>query len=232
MAEELDEPIKELEIRQIISTLKNNKSPGPDGYINEFYKVFTDMLSPLLLHAYHHALQSGTMAPTILVIHKDGLRDYAFAFCQRQICEKLRLQIRREQRIRQSSEIRGFFLFGCLHSYGGAVFYLYIYAGFLEYVQCFGQVVGSAVLYGDVAACNRRRYDKCACLNAVWDDGMLRAVQGCDGSKRTNALMKHQSLNFHIFCLLLLFVFLLKKCVYTWCIYVHFNMYGDTHHVQ
>lgn len=77
MARELDEPVKELKIRQIISTLKNNKSPGPGGYINEFYKVFTDMLSPLLLHAYHHALQSGSMAPswreaTIVVIHKDG----------------------------------------------------------------------------------------------------------------------------------------------------------------
>lgn len=77
MARELDEPVKELEIRQIISTLKNNKSPGPDGYINKFYKAFTDMLSPLLLHTYHHALQSGTMAPswreaTIVVIHKDG----------------------------------------------------------------------------------------------------------------------------------------------------------------
>ena len=77
MARELDEPIKDLEIRQIISTLKSNKSPGPDGYINEFYKVFIESISPLLLDAYHHALKSGTMAPswreaTIVVIHKDG----------------------------------------------------------------------------------------------------------------------------------------------------------------
>ena len=77
MAKELDEPIKDLEIRQIISTLKNNKSPGPDGYINEFYKAFIEIISPLLLHAYHHALTFGTMAPswreaTIVVMHKDG----------------------------------------------------------------------------------------------------------------------------------------------------------------
>lgn len=77
MAKELDEPIRESEIQQIISTLKNNKSPGPDGYINEFYKTFKDLISPLLLKAYHHALQSGTVAPswkeaTIVVIHKEG----------------------------------------------------------------------------------------------------------------------------------------------------------------
>lgn len=74
-SEKLDEPIKEWEIKQVISTLRSNKSPGPDGYINEFYKTFKDILSPLLLKAYHHALQSKTLAPswieaTIVVIHK------------------------------------------------------------------------------------------------------------------------------------------------------------------
>lgn len=75
-AKKLDEPIKECEIKQVVSTLTNNKSPGPDGYINEFDKTFKDILSPLLLKAYHHALQTKTMAPswteaTIVVIHKD-----------------------------------------------------------------------------------------------------------------------------------------------------------------
>ena len=77
MARELDEPIKDLEIRQIISTLKNNKSPGPDGYINTFYKAFIEIISPLLRHAYYHALKSGTMAhswreATIVVIYQVG----------------------------------------------------------------------------------------------------------------------------------------------------------------
>lgn len=77
MAKDLDEPIEESEIIDTISTLKNNKSPGPDGYINEFYKIFKDLVSPLLLRAYHYALQSGTLAPswrdaTIVVIHKEG----------------------------------------------------------------------------------------------------------------------------------------------------------------
>ena len=77
MAKELDEPIKELEIRQIISTLKNNKSSGTDRYINGFYKAFIEIISPLLFQAYRHALKSRTMAhswreATIVVIHKDG----------------------------------------------------------------------------------------------------------------------------------------------------------------
>lgn len=77
MAKELDGLIKEWEVQQVISTLKNNKSPGLDGYINEFYKTFKKTISPLLLKAYHRALQSGTMAPswreaTIVVIHKEG----------------------------------------------------------------------------------------------------------------------------------------------------------------
>ncbi|KAG7520476.1 hypothetical protein JOB18_030125 [Solea senegalensis] len=76
-AEELDQPIQELEIKQVISTLKNSKSPGPDGFVNEFYKTFKDLLVPLLLKAYSHALESKTMAPswneaTIVVIHKEG----------------------------------------------------------------------------------------------------------------------------------------------------------------
>jgi len=59
------------------SLQKNGKSPGPDGYINEFYKTFKNIVAPLLLTAYHYALQSGTLAPswreaTIVVIHKEG----------------------------------------------------------------------------------------------------------------------------------------------------------------
>lgn len=77
VARELDKPIQEWKIKQIISTLKNNKSPGPDVFINEFYRTFKNILSPLLLKAYHHSLRSKTMAPfwteaTIVVLHKEG----------------------------------------------------------------------------------------------------------------------------------------------------------------
>lgn len=44
---ELDKPISPLELEEVIKDLKNNKSPGPDGYVNEFYKKFKDLVSPL-----------------------------------------------------------------------------------------------------------------------------------------------------------------------------------------
>uniref|UniRef100_A0A3B3C2S0 Reverse transcriptase domain-containing protein n=1 Tax=Oryzias melastigma TaxID=30732 RepID=A0A3B3C2S0_ORYME len=67
-AKQLHQPIQEQEISAAISSLKSNKSPGPDGFINEFYKI--------VLKAYHHALQTETVAPswnyiTIVVIHKE-----------------------------------------------------------------------------------------------------------------------------------------------------------------
>uniref|UniRef100_A0A8C8E244 Reverse transcriptase domain-containing protein n=1 Tax=Oryzias sinensis TaxID=183150 RepID=A0A8C8E244_9TELE len=77
VAKELDEPVQDWEIKQVILSLKNNKSPGPDGFINEFYKHFSDVLTPLLLDAYRYAQENKTMAPswsdaTIVVIHKEG----------------------------------------------------------------------------------------------------------------------------------------------------------------
>ncbi|KAF7651546.1 hypothetical protein LDENG_00109210 [Lucifuga dentata] len=62
---------------ETITRLKNNKSPGPDGYVNEFYKQLKEIISPLLLKAYHSSLESGVVAPswreaTIVVLHKEG----------------------------------------------------------------------------------------------------------------------------------------------------------------
>lgn len=75
MRKELDEP--EHEIIEAIKMLKSNKSPGPDGDINGFYKKLKEIISPLLLRAYHHSLDSGELAPswreaTIVVLYKEG----------------------------------------------------------------------------------------------------------------------------------------------------------------
>lgn len=77
VAKQLDEPIQEGEIRKVILSFKNNKCPGPDGFINEFYKSFIDILTPLLLDAYRYGVETKTMAPswsdaTIVVLHKEG----------------------------------------------------------------------------------------------------------------------------------------------------------------
>ena len=69
--------ITEEEISQQIKKLKTDKAPGDDGYTNEFYKEFRELLVPLLLNAYNFALESGVWASTwnssvITVIYKDG----------------------------------------------------------------------------------------------------------------------------------------------------------------
>lgn len=43
-----DAPVALEEIKKVITLLKNNKSPGTDGLIAEFYKEFTDELAPFL----------------------------------------------------------------------------------------------------------------------------------------------------------------------------------------
>ena len=75
--EKLIKDITAVEILQQINQLKMGKTPGDDGYTNEFYKTFKKDLMPLLLRAYNFALHTGTWAATwnssiITVIHKEG----------------------------------------------------------------------------------------------------------------------------------------------------------------
>lgn len=73
-------PIKIITIEEVnkqIQNLKSGKFPGDDGYTNEFYKVFQDQISPLLVRAYNHALTAERWAQTwtssiITLIHKEG----------------------------------------------------------------------------------------------------------------------------------------------------------------
>uniref|UniRef100_A0A3B3QX57 Reverse transcriptase domain-containing protein n=1 Tax=Paramormyrops kingsleyae TaxID=1676925 RepID=A0A3B3QX57_9TELE len=74
--EKLDMPITPRELDDVILHLKNNKTPDPDGYVNEFYKTFKELLSPLLLQAYDCMLKTKALAPSwrdaiIIVIHKE-----------------------------------------------------------------------------------------------------------------------------------------------------------------
>lgn len=48
----LEEPFSWGETAAIIHKSPNNCSPGPDGYTNEFYKVFKDVLKEDLMRFY------------------------------------------------------------------------------------------------------------------------------------------------------------------------------------
>lgn len=58
-ATKLVEPITEAEIRETITKLKNNKSPGMDGFSGEYYTIFVNQLAPILCKVYNYTLNSG-----------------------------------------------------------------------------------------------------------------------------------------------------------------------------
>ena len=76
-ATKLVEPITEKEIKETIAKLKNNKSPGVDGFSGEYYKIFMSELTPILCKVYNYILKSGTPPKSwseaiITVIQKEG----------------------------------------------------------------------------------------------------------------------------------------------------------------
>lgn len=66
----------EKEVRETIAKLKNNKSPGVDGFAGEYYKVFVTDLTPVLCKLYNYVLNSGNPLESwseaiITVLYKD-----------------------------------------------------------------------------------------------------------------------------------------------------------------
>ena len=60
-------PVTSTEIENMVKkTYKKNKSPGPDGFIDEFYQTFREALTPILLKLFQKIAEEGT-CPSIFI---------------------------------------------------------------------------------------------------------------------------------------------------------------------
>ena len=59
--ENMNRPIKSIEIETVIKNIPINKSPGPDGFIGKFYQTFREELTPILLKLFQNIAEGGTL---------------------------------------------------------------------------------------------------------------------------------------------------------------------------
>ncbi|XP_073488868.1 uncharacterized protein [Aquarana catesbeiana] len=74
---QLSSPFSPLEVAAAINVLPLHKAPGPDGFNNEYYKTFSDLLTPYLCHSFNSIANTGCIPPesiqaAIVTIPKPG----------------------------------------------------------------------------------------------------------------------------------------------------------------
>ena len=59
--ENMNRTITSSEIETVIKNLPTNKSPGPDGFTGDLYKIFREELTPILLKLFQNTAEGGTL---------------------------------------------------------------------------------------------------------------------------------------------------------------------------
>ena len=59
--ENIKRPITSTEIETVMKNLPKNKSPGPDGFIGEFYQTFREELILMILKLFPNIAEEGTL---------------------------------------------------------------------------------------------------------------------------------------------------------------------------
>ena len=59
--ESLNRPITADEIEAVIKKLPTHKNPGPDGFTGEFYKAFTEEITPILHRLFQKIQEDGRL---------------------------------------------------------------------------------------------------------------------------------------------------------------------------